>query len=103
MVDLEALDEEDIELVRGLMERHREYTGSTVADGLLVEWPAVAGKFVKVFPRDYKRAIAEGVDAAKAQVQAAQGQGGNGKSANGKQVNGKKAATKANGVRTKRG
>jgi glutamate synthase (ferredoxin) len=104
MVDLEALDEEDLEIVRGLMERHREYTGSTVADGLLAEWPAVAGKFVKVFPRDYKRAIAEGVDAAKTQVMAAQGAGGNGKRANGKRANGKKDTTKSNGgVRAKRG
>ena len=33
MVDLEALeDDEDLELVHGLLERHREYTGSTIAD-----------------------------------------------------------------------
>jgi glutamate synthase domain-containing protein 3 len=84
IVDLEALDEEDMELVRGLMDRHREYTGSTVADRLLNDWPAVGGKFVKVFPRDFKRAILEGVEAAKTDVQAAQGAPVNRKRANGK-------------------
>jgi glutamate synthase (ferredoxin) len=100
MVDLEALDEEDADLVRGLMDRHRKYTGSTVADGLLSEWPAVAKKFVKVFPKDYKRAIAEGVEAAKADVLVAQGQSGNGKRANGRRTNGKTAAARS---RVKRG
>jgi glutamate synthase (ferredoxin) len=99
MVDLEALDEEDMELVRGLMERHREYTGSTVADGLLAEWPAVASKFVKIFPKDFKRAIREGVEAAKTQVMAAQGATTNGKRTNGKPANGQTADTRAKAKR----
>jgi glutamate synthase (ferredoxin) len=99
MVDLEALDEEDMELVRGLMERHREYTGSTVADRLLNEWPAAAKKFVKVFPKDFKRAILEGVEAAKTDVQAAQGAPTNGKKANGRKAAGGAVAK----TRTKRG
>ena len=90
MVDLEKLDEEDIEFVRGLIERHREYTGSTVAEGILAQWPAVAKKFVKVFPRDYKRALKEHLEDAKTDVIAAQGQSGNGKKANGRKANGKK-------------
>ena len=41
MVSLEKLEEhEDLELVHGLLERHIEYTGSTVAKDLLVDWPA---------------------------------------------------------------
>jgi glutamate synthase (ferredoxin) len=60
MVDLEALDEwEDLDLVRGLLERHAEYTGSTVAAGLLAQWPAAGGRFVKVMPREYRRALSE--------------------------------------------
>jgi glutamate synthase (ferredoxin) len=74
MVDLEALDQEDLELVRGLMERHREYTGSTVADGLLADWPAVAANFVKVFPKDFKRAILEKTEAQKSEVLTDQGE-----------------------------
>jgi glutamate synthase (ferredoxin) len=104
MVDLEALDEEDMELVRGLMERHREYTGSTVADRLLNEWPAAAAKFVKVFPKDFKRAILEGVEAAKTDVQAAQGAPTNGKKTNGRAANGAKATGgSTTKTRTKRG
>jgi glutamate synthase domain-containing protein 3 len=104
MVDLEALDEEDMKLVRGLMERHREYTGSTVADRLLNEWPAAAAKFVKVFPKDFKRAILEGVEAAKTDVQAAQGAPTNGKKTNGRAANGAKATGgSTTKTRTKRG
>jgi glutamate synthase (ferredoxin) len=99
MVDLEALDEEDVELVRGLMDRHREYTGSTVADELLKQGSAVAKTFVKVYPKDFKRAILEGVEAAKGDVLAAQGASTNGKRTNGKRANGKTAG----GTRAKRG
>jgi glutamate synthase (NADPH/NADH) large chain len=97
MVDLEKLDDsEDIDLVRGLLERHREYTGSTVADGLLREWPAVAAKFVKVMPRDYKRVLLEQL-AASRDVQAAPTR------TNGKKANGSKAKAKTNGTKTARG
>ena len=41
------------------MERHLEYTGSTVAAGLLKDWPKAASKFVKVMPRDYRRVLEE--------------------------------------------
>ncbi|MCK9518102.1 MAG: glutamate synthase large subunit [Dehalococcoidia bacterium] len=60
MVDLEPLgEEEDLGLVRGLIERHREYTGSTVAAALLSDWPAAASRFVKVMPREYRRVLEE--------------------------------------------
>jgi glutamate synthase (ferredoxin) len=60
MVGLEPLDEvEDMQLVHGLVQRHMEYTGSTVARQLLADWPAVAKRFVKVMPTDYKRILAE--------------------------------------------
>jgi glutamate synthase domain-containing protein 3 len=93
MVELEKLEEpEDLDLVRGLIERHFEYTASDVAKRMLAEWPDVASKFVKVMPTDYKRAIAQQLDAAKQEVQAAQSQG-NGKKANGAKANGAKAKT----------
>jgi len=60
MVSPEPLDDaEDIDLVRGLLERHRDYTGSTVADRILSEWPSICARFVKVMPNDYKRVLAE--------------------------------------------
>jgi glutamate synthase domain-containing protein 3 len=91
MVDLEAMDEEDIELVHGLIERHRGYTGSTVAEGILKQWPTVAQKFVKVFPKDFKRALREHLEEAKTDVMAAQALSDNGKKANGRKASGKAA------------
>ncbi|KKN66681.1 hypothetical protein LCGC14_0469370, partial [marine sediment metagenome] len=58
MVDLERLDDsEDLDFVHGLMERHREYTGSSVAARLLRDWPHIAKRFVKVMPLDYRRVL----------------------------------------------
>jgi glutamate synthase (ferredoxin) len=58
MVELTALDEhEDLDLVQGLLERHFEFTGSTVAARILQGWPALAPKFVKVMPREYRRVL----------------------------------------------
>ncbi|HKS90507.1 MAG TPA: glutamate synthase-related protein, partial [Tepidiformaceae bacterium] len=60
MVSLEPLEEaEDVGLVQGLLERHREYTGSTVAASLLIDWPAAAERFVKVMPNEYRRVLLE--------------------------------------------
>jgi glutamate synthase (ferredoxin) len=60
MVDLEPLAEaEDIELVRDLLIQHAGYTRSTVAAGLLSDWDAAIGKFVKVMPLDYRRVLLE--------------------------------------------
>ena len=60
MVSFEALDEaEDLDLVRGLLERHVEYTESTVASRLLTGWPAAAREFVKVMPNEYRRVLNE--------------------------------------------
>ena len=56
MVDLEPLVEtDDIDLVRGLISRHRELTNSARAARVLAEWRAMQERFVKVMPRDYKR------------------------------------------------
>ena len=60
MVDLEPLvAKADIEEVRSLVERHRRYTGSTVAARVLDDWDGVRERFVKVMPRDYKRVLEE--------------------------------------------
>ncbi|MFA7248786.1 MAG: glutamate synthase large subunit [Dehalococcoidia bacterium] len=60
MIDLEPLEEpEDLELVRGLLERHVGYTGSTVAQALLASWPDAVCRFKKVMPRDFKRVLME--------------------------------------------
>ena len=60
MVELETLDEPaDVAELKGLLEAHLEATGSARARAILDDWPAQRSKFVKVMPRDYKRALAE--------------------------------------------
>ena len=59
MVDLEALeDEEEARLVRDLMARHVELTGSTHTGRLLADWDATRRRFIRIMPRDYKRVLA---------------------------------------------
>jgi glutamate synthase (ferredoxin) len=55
MVDLEAPDAEDVALVRSLVARHVETTGSALGTRLLHAWTSVERQIVKVMPRDYKR------------------------------------------------
>lgn len=51
--------ETDEAILRSLIERHFKHTGSTRARNLLDDWARSRAKFVKVFPTDYKRALAE--------------------------------------------
>jgi glutamate synthase domain-containing protein 2/glutamate synthase domain-containing protein 1/glutamate synthase domain-containing protein 3 len=58
MVDLERLDLADLELVQSLIARHAQLTDSELGARLLRDWDATSLQFVKVMPRDYKRALA---------------------------------------------
>ena len=49
----------DEAILRELVERHLRFTGSTRALAILDHWDAARGKFVKVFPNEYKRALGE--------------------------------------------
>jgi len=58
MVDLESIwHEEDQTLLRNLVGRHYDYTGSRQARRILDSWQEMAGQFVKVMPIDYRRAL----------------------------------------------
>jgi len=60
MVDLEPLDlPEDIEFVKGLIERHVGYTNSPKGQWVLDHWDDMLPKFIKVFPKELKRALAD--------------------------------------------
>jgi glutamate synthase (NADPH/NADH) large chain len=60
MVDLEPLAEADDEAsVRRLIENHVRYTGSKRAAEVLERWSHFRARFVKVFPKEYRRALAE--------------------------------------------
>jgi glutamate synthase domain-containing protein 3 len=56
---IEGLTETDRMELRGLVEEHQRRTGSTVALHLLEDWDEEVERFVKVFPIDYKRVLAE--------------------------------------------
>jgi glutamate synthase domain-containing protein 2/glutamate synthase domain-containing protein 1/glutamate synthase domain-containing protein 3 len=56
---LEELDEGDIIEVRALVDEHLERTGSPVARRVLENWDELLPKFIKIFPTDYKRVLAE--------------------------------------------
>jgi glutamate synthase domain-containing protein 3 len=59
LVELEALEQlDDIALVRSLVERHVACTGSEPGARILSDWIHSVETFVKVMPRDYKRALA---------------------------------------------
>jgi glutamate synthase domain-containing protein 2/glutamate synthase domain-containing protein 3 len=62
-VDLEALDEADVEKLQRMIRKHFHYTRSRRADEILRKWGSFAPKFVKVFPKDYKRALADRIEA----------------------------------------
>ena len=58
MVELGRLeDREEIEIVRGMIERHVQHTASGRARQILDLWDEMVPKFVKVLPKDYKRVL----------------------------------------------
>ena len=61
---LEAPAEADAALVHDLVAEHRARTGSSLAAELLDDWDAAIGRFVKIFPADYRRVLAERAAAA---------------------------------------
>ena len=65
------INEGDAIEVRDLVAEHVRRTGSPVGQRVLDEWDALSAKFVKVFPADYKRVLAE---LAQAEAEAAEGQ-----------------------------
>lgn len=80
MVELESLDDEDREWLRGFIAAHVDATDSAIGQRILNDWDEHVTHFVKVMPRDYKRvltAIAEaeasGADVDEAIMAAANG------------------------------
>lgn len=58
MVDLDACDVNDKNELFTMIQKHYEYTGSTVAKFILDDLDNQLKNFVKVFPTDYKKALA---------------------------------------------
>ncbi len=57
MVDLDPVDEQDATELKLMIQKHFEYTGSTVAKFILGDFENQLRHFIKVFPTDYKKAL----------------------------------------------
>jgi glutamate synthase (ferredoxin) len=58
MVGLGPLeDAEEVEVVLGMIRRHKEATGSRRAEEILRDWPQVRALFVRVIPNDFRRVL----------------------------------------------
>lgn len=58
LVDLDKVEEEDdIMTLRMMIQQHQRHTGSELAREVLANFENLLPKFVKVFPRDYKRVL----------------------------------------------
>jgi glutamate synthase (NADPH/NADH) large chain/glutamate synthase (ferredoxin) len=80
MVELQALEPEDLAWLRDVVAQHAHYTGSTVATSVLSDWPRRSAQFTKVMPRDFQRVLqatrmakAEGRDVDTAIMEASRG------------------------------
>ena len=58
-VDVRHLGLADEVLLKGLIEKHAKYTGSLRARRILDDWSSCRGRFVKVMPHEYRRALTE--------------------------------------------
>jgi glutamate synthase domain-containing protein 3 len=57
-VDLEpVIEDKDVQILRGLIQRHAELTGSRRARSILDGWGESQTRFVKVYPHEYKRVL----------------------------------------------
>jgi glutamate synthase (NADPH/NADH) large chain len=57
MVELEPLEDDDRSFLHDVVLRHRDLTGSSVAETILNSWAVEVSKFRKVMPGDYKRVL----------------------------------------------
>ena len=57
MVDLDPLSSDDFEDLKTQIEKHLAYTNSSLANEILENWSTTKNDFIKVFPKDYKKAL----------------------------------------------
>jgi glutamate synthase (ferredoxin) len=59
LIDFDPLDEADVDYIQRQLRKHFQLTRSKRADEVLRKWETFAPKFVKVFPTEYKAALAK--------------------------------------------
>jgi glutamate synthase (NADPH) large chain len=77
MVQLGPPTEAELQAVKRMVERHREFTGSALARRVLERWGETAARIVRVLPNDYRRVLdaqekfrAQGLSAEQAEMAA---------------------------------
>ena len=75
MIDLEqmSVDDDDAQWVKQTITRHYEHTGSPRAAEVLARWDNYLPRFVRVFPREYRRVLAERASKAEKEKEATYG------------------------------
>jgi glutamate synthase domain-containing protein 3 len=66
--DIWHLGQADEAILKRLVESHAKYTESRQARQIVGDWAKYRGKFVKVFPKEYRRALAENAAASRKAV-----------------------------------
>jgi glutamate synthase domain-containing protein 3 len=60
-VDLEpVVDTQDVQVIQKLLAEHVELTGSRRAKSILDNWNDMQGRFIKIFPHEFKRVLGVG-------------------------------------------
>ena len=57
MIELETPDNQDIDLIKSLVEKHFSNTSSQIAERIIKNWKIYKDKFIKVMPTEYKLAL----------------------------------------------
>jgi glutamate synthase (NADPH/NADH) large chain len=65
MIDLDQCNEADRETLFSLLQNHYDYTGSTTANFILKDFDNQLPSFIKVFPKEYKKALLKQQEAGK--------------------------------------
>jgi glutamate synthase domain-containing protein 3 len=75
MIDLELMDadDDDAQWLQEIINRHHELTGSPRAAEILAGWEDYLSRFVRVFPREYRRVLTERATKALEKKEAAHG------------------------------
>ena len=62
LVLMENVEEKsDIDMIRKMLKKHQDYTGSKKAETILASFDDYIPKFKKIIPEEYKRVLSEGV------------------------------------------
>ena len=60
MVELSSLSDKEDEIeLQEMISNHYKYTGSKLAEQILVDWEVYQARFVKVIPFEYKKILQE--------------------------------------------